>query len=134
MTLSLSTSREIRNFCRHSFPSMHRSAVISTPSSSTRCTQLGFREAPKERQVLTFLARLQPLMLFQLVPKSSAVVPGTVNVEAVAINKDHVGMAKFPSSNDEDFQTICGHLGNMVSMAPQKIAEKWRLDKRHEGA
>jgi hypothetical protein len=82
-----------------------------------------------------FLSRIQPLMSsFQLVPKSSAVVPGTVHVEAVAINKDHVGMAKFPSSEDEDFLTICGHLANMVDMAPRKIAEKCRLDKRHEGA
>ena len=56
-----------------------------------------------------------------------------VNVEAIAINKDHVGIAKFASSSDEDFQTICGHLNNMVDKAAQKIAEKWRLDKRHEG-
>jgi hypothetical protein len=114
---------------------MHRSAEILTPSSAMRCTQLGFQGVPKERQVLMFLSRLQPLISsFQLVPKSSAVVPGMVNVEAVAINKNHVGIAKFPSSKDEDFQTICGHLGNMVSMAPWKIAEKWQLDKRHEGA
>jgi hypothetical protein len=64
----------------------------------------------------------------QLVTKSSAVVPGMVNVEAIAINKDHVGLAKFSSSEDDDFQTVCGHLVNMVSIAPQKIAEKWRLN------
>jgi len=69
----------------------------------------------------------------QLVRKSSAVVPGTVNVEAIAINKDHVNMVKFLSSEDEDYKTISGHLGSMVSIAPQKIAEKWRLDKRYEG-
>jgi hypothetical protein len=72
-------------------------------------------------------------MLFQLVPRSSAIIPGTVNVETIAINKDHVGMTKFPSSEDEDFQTVCGHLCYMVSSAPQKIAEKWRLDKKREG-
>jgi hypothetical protein len=114
---------------------MHQSVEISTPSSSMRYTQLRFPEARKKWQVLMFLSRIQPLMSsFQLVPKSSAIVPGTVNVEAVAINKDHVGMAKFPLSEDEDFLTICGHLANMVDMAPRKIAEKWRLDKRHEGA
>jgi hypothetical protein len=42
-------------------------------------------------------------------------------------------MTKFLSSKDEDFQTICGHIGNMVNIAPQKIAEKWRLDQRVEG-
>jgi len=54
-------------------------------------------------------------------------------MEAIAVNKDHVGMAKFSSSEDKDFQIICGHLGHMASLAPQKIAEKWRLDKKHEG-
>jgi len=41
-------------------------------------------------------------------------------------------MVKFLSSEDEDYKTISGHLGSMVSIAPQKIAEKWRLDKRYE--
>jgi len=71
---------------------------------------------------------------FQLVSKSSAAILGTVNAETVAINKDHIGMAKFTSSEDEDFKTICGHLGSMVSNAPQKIAENWELHKRQEGA
>jgi hypothetical protein len=42
-------------------------------------------------------------------------------------------MIKFSSSEDEDFQTICGYLVSMVNKAPQKIAEKWKQDKRHEG-
>jgi hypothetical protein len=72
-------------------------------------------------------------MLFQLVPRSSAIIPGTINVETIAIHKDHVGMTKFPSAEDEDFQTVCGHLYYMVSLAPQRVAEKWRLNKKHEG-
>ena len=65
----------------------------------------------------------------QLVPKSSAVVPG-INVEAIAINKDHVGIVKFESSNDEDFKSICGHLLDMISKAPQIVAEK---HQKHKG-
>ena len=59
---------------------------------------------------------------------------GDSQAETVAINKDHIGMAKFTSSEDEDFKTICGHLGSMVSNAPQKIAENCELHKRQEGA
>jgi hypothetical protein len=68
-----------------------------------------------------------------LVPKSSAVVPGTVNVEAIALHKDHFGMAKFASPNDEDYRTLSGHLSDMVSKAPQKVAAKWAIYKRQEG-
>lgn len=38
-------------------------------------------------------------------------------------------MSKYASSEDDDFQTLCGHLHLMVKQAPQKIAEKWRQEK-----
>jgi hypothetical protein len=49
------------------------------------------------------------------------------------MNKDHIGMAKFASSEDADFQAICGHLGYMVKKAPQKIADRWKHWKRVDG-
>jgi hypothetical protein len=61
------------------------------------------------------------------------VVPGTVNAEAIAINKDHIGMAKFDSPQDDDFQTICGHIRLMVGNAPKRIAERWQRNKKREG-
>jgi len=61
------------------------------------------------------------------------VVPGTINVEAIAISKDHVGMAKFVSSEDDDFRTVCGCLTDMASKAPQRVAHKWILYRRSEG-
>jgi len=61
------------------------------------------------------------------------VVPGTVNVEAIAINKDHVNMAKFESSRDGDFETICGLLDSMIIKAPQKVSENWIKYKKYEG-
>jgi hypothetical protein len=77
--------------------------------------------------VLRFTSDDQCLMSpFQLVTKSSAVVPGAVNTEAIVVNKDHSGMAKYSSSGDDDFQTICWHISEMVSMAPQKIAQRWK--------
>jgi hypothetical protein len=57
-----------------------------------------------------------------------------VNVEAIAMNKDHISMAKFVSSEDADFQAICGHLGYMVKKAPHKIADRWKHWKRVDGA
>jgi len=38
-----------------------------------------------------------------LVPKSTAAVPGAVNAKAIPVNKDHIGMSKFASSEDEDY-------------------------------
>ncbi len=60
-------------------------------------------------------------------------VPGTVNAEAIAINKDHVGMAKFDSLQDDDFQSIRGHIRLMIGNAPKKIDARWQRHKKHEG-
>src|SRR4051812_262969 len=51
-----------------------------------------------------------------------------VNAETVSVNKDHVGMTKFISAADDGFQTISGHLGQMVRWAPEKIANNWKQD------
>jgi len=67
------------------------------------------------------------------VPKYSAVVPGTVNVEVIAIHKDHIGMAKFHSLQDDDFQTIYGNINLIVNDAPEKIAERWQRHEKHNG-
>lgn len=45
-----------------------------------------------------------------IVPKSSAVVPGAVDAEAIAIVADHKNMAKFTSETDEGFKKTSGHL------------------------
>ncbi|KAF8064905.1 hypothetical protein FPV67DRAFT_1500662 [Lyophyllum atratum] len=67
-----------------------------------------------------------------LVPRSSAVVPGVRDAEAIAINKDHSGMSKFASSGDDDFQTVLESLRVMVKKAPQKIQREWMRYKRTE--
>jgi len=68
-----------------------------------------------------------------LVPKASAVVPGAVNVEAMAINKDHVGMAKYGSADDPDYQTLEGHISDMVAKAQVVIGDKWEKHRSKEG-
>ena len=70
----------------------------------------------------------------QIVTRASAVVPGTVDAELISINKNHVGMSKFPSAEDEDFKTISKHLSIMAKAAPRKIAKNWKRHKRHDCA
>ena len=69
----------------------------------------------------------------KIVPKFSASLPGAVGVEVIALYKDHIGMAKFASADDDDFQTICRSLNEMVEKSSAKIAERWRYHKKHEG-
>ena len=73
----------------------------------------------------------QLLEFGQIVTRASAVVPGTVDAEAISINKNHVNMSKFPSTKDEDFKTISKHLSIMAKAAPHKIIKNWEHDHRH---
>jgi hypothetical protein len=61
------------------------------------------------------------------------VVPGAVNAEAIALYKDHVGMAKFSHAGDSDFKTISSHLSILTQDAPQKIAERWNRYRINDG-
>jgi len=51
----------------------------------------------------------------------------------IAIHKNHIGMAKFHSLQDDDFQTIYGNIKLMVNDAPEKIAERWQRHEKHNG-
>jgi len=62
-----------------------------------------------------------------LVPKYSAVVPGTVDAEPIALHKNHESIAQFDNEGDEDFKTVAAHLFLMTRAAPSEIAERWRL-------
>ncbi|KAF8515783.1 P-loop containing nucleoside triphosphate hydrolase protein, partial [Hysterangium stoloniferum] len=53
-----------------------------------------------------------------IVPKSSAVVPGTTNAESIGLHKSHNEMVKFGCHGDEDFNTVATmlyiiHTGSM---------------------
>ena len=66
-------------------------------------------------------------------PRSSAVVPGAIDAEPIAMNKDHVNMAKFMSREDEDYKTLSAHLRYMATIAPLKIAKRWQMYGTNEG-
>jgi hypothetical protein len=72
-----------------------------------------------------------PLALGQsilVVPKSSAVVPGQVDAEAIPVMADHRNMVKFKSPKSGDFIRITNHLKLMVESAPANINENWRVE------
>ena len=63
-----------------------------------------------------------------IVPKSSAVVSGAVDAEAIAITDNHINMVKFPSETDEGFETVAGHLILMVEKACAKVSRNWEME------
>ncbi|TPX14735.1 uncharacterized protein E0L32_005130 [Thyridium curvatum] len=67
-----------------------------------------------------------------IVPFWSAVVSGVVNVESLAIRKNHHTMVKFGDANDNDLKNIKVHLRIMEQQASAKIRENW--DKENRGS
>jgi hypothetical protein len=61
----------------------------------------------------------------QHIPTSSAIVPGTVDAESLAIHKTHVDMVRFPSKEDGDYNSIVFQLQHMSDIAPSHIALNW---------
>jgi hypothetical protein len=66
-----------------------------------------------------------------VVPKSSAVIPGHVDAEPIAIMDDHINMVKFSSQNSE-FKRVTGHLKLMAEKAPTKVQENWSTEESVE--
>jgi hypothetical protein len=75
-----------------------------------------------------FETNATPLALGQamiVVPRSSAVVPGQVDAEPIAIIDNHINMVKFSSPKNNEFKTVAGHLMLLVEKAPAKVQENW---------
>lgn len=66
----------------------------------------------------------------QVVPKSSAVVPGTTDAEQIMIHADHKTMVKFDSDEDNGYETISGHLQIMAESADKVISLRWEEEGR----
>jgi hypothetical protein len=63
-----------------------------------------------------------------VVPKASAVVPGQVDAEPIAIMDNHINMVKFSSQNDE-FKRVAGHLMLTAEKAPTKVQDNWLTER-----
>ena len=64
-------------------------------------------------------------ILFQVVPKHSACIPGASGAARIAISSDHINMVKFRSVEDDGFRKVYGELSIMLKKASQKIEENW---------
>jgi len=60
-----------------------------------------------------------------IVPKSSAVILGAVDVEVVGMNKDRNGMTKFRSQSDDDFIFMSFAIQNMIKNALSVVEQQW---------
>lgn len=60
-------------------------------------------------------------------------VPGAPNAEAVGLNKDHVGLAKFEREGDGDFEILSRQLSQMAMLAPATNASRWESNQRPKG-
>jgi len=82
-------------------------------------TKFAFETKPTSLKIL-------PAMI--IVPRSSAVVPGHVDAEAIAIMADHTKMVKFGSENASEYRKVAGHLKIMADKAPAKVRENWSTE------
>ncbi|KAF8525562.1 hypothetical protein BU17DRAFT_62707 [Hysterangium stoloniferum] len=71
------------------------------------------------------LATTLPGHISTIVPRSSAVVPGAVNIEPIGMHKDHTGLSKFGSVNDDDFKSVLCAIQDMVKKAPAAVHVRW---------
>lgn len=66
-----------------------------------------------------------------MVPKSSAIIPGMPDAEAVAIQADHINMVKFTSRENDGYEKISGHLKLLAQEAPGAIDVRWAEEDRN---
>jgi hypothetical protein len=65
-----------------------------------------------------------------VVPKSSAVVPGAINAEPIAIMANHHEMVKYLGDDVEAFRKVSGHIQVMVEEANDKVQKNWDTEER----
>ena len=96
-------------------------------------TQLGLYNAISSSYVTKFAYEtLETPTLFgnsiMVVPISSAVVPGAVDAEPIAINANHRDMVRFTGREDGGYKKVQGHLRIMIKSAVKNAEENWRID------
>ena len=60
-----------------------------------------------------------------MVPKSSAVVPGVLDAESIAIMANHLEMTKYRSKIDMGYKKVSGHLQLIIREANTKVQLNW---------
>lgn len=80
--------------------------------------------------MFAILLRNAKTLTAQVVPKSSAVVPGATDAEPIVIHANHINMVKFALKEDSGYRTMSGHLRTMAEKAGEVIALKWAEEDR----
>ena len=66
-----------------------------------------------------------PIGAMMIVPKTSAIIPGATDAEAIEIRKHHRNMTRYPAEDDDDFKTVANHICLMSRKANSKVAANW---------
>ncbi|KAK3178319.1 hypothetical protein OEA41_000452 [Lepraria neglecta] len=69
-----------------------------------------------------------------IVPKWSAVVPGTSDAAEFGISEDYRRMTKFPNAESTDFKKIARTVAAMIDKAGAKIQSNWECEAREKEA
>lgn len=69
-----------------------------------------------------------------IVPKWSAVVPGTSDAAEFGISGDYRRMTKFPNAENTDFKKITRPVAAMINKAGAKIQSNWECEARKKEA
>ena len=65
-------------------------------------------------------------------PKPSAVVPGAMDAEPLAIMANHLDMVRYPDENDDGYRRVSGHLSLMVQKAGTAVNVNWQREDRSQ--
>jgi hypothetical protein len=68
--------------------------------------------------------------IWWVVPRASAVVPGAVNGEPIAIHADHTSMVRFESKSNPGYKTVSDHLRVMAATAGDAVGRQWDTEGR----
>ena len=67
--------------------------------------------------------------MIKVVPKSSAVVPGALDAESIAILADHINMTKYSSEDDGGYKKVSGNLFLIVRESRTKVQNNWQKEE-----
>lgn len=69
------------------------------------------------------------ILIHNVVPKPSAVVPGALDAEVIAIPADHVHMTKYRSEDDGGYKKVSGNLFLMARESSTKVEKNWQREE-----
>jgi hypothetical protein len=118
-SIFVKTNDKLLNIVERDSEALQQQLGQYTPISSDFETKFAFETKPT------------PLVLGQaiiVVPKSSAVVPGQVDAEPIAVMDNHINMVKFSSGKNSEYQRVAAHIKSMAEMAPTKIQQNWLIE------